>query len=75
MKAARIFQLLALAKDPAAEVAKLSPKRWEKVYSHLLRNYAENAASGEILGLMLVEGARRYAAEAAQRKQTRKVLG
>ena len=75
MKAPRIFRLLTLARDPVAEVAKLSPARWAKVYQHLLRNYDESAPSGEILGLMLVEGARRYAEQTAKRKKTRKVLG
>ena len=74
-KGTDIFHAVAEAADPDQAVRALTPKRWGKLYSHLLRNYDENLLSGRILGLMLVEGARRYAASQAKRKKARKVLG
>ena len=46
-----------------------------RLVASLLRNYDENLTSGKVLGMMLVEGARRYSAETARRQQARKVLG
>jgi hypothetical protein len=74
-KGAKIFHAVAQTPDPELAVAALSPKRWLKLYAHLLRNYDENLLSGRILGLMLVDGARRYAAAQAKRNKARKVLG
>lgn len=57
-----IFQAVCDAPEAKAAVASLKPKHWQQLYSYLLLSYEENGVSGEVLGIMLVEGARRYAA-------------
>lgn len=55
------FQAVCDAPDLETAVRELSPKHWARLYSYLLQTYEENGVSGQVLGLMLVEGARRYA--------------
>lgn len=57
-----IFRELCEAPDTDARVRSLEPWAWRDLYSWLLRNYSENGLSGQVLGLMLVESANRYAA-------------
>jgi hypothetical protein len=71
----KLYQKVAGAADPVEALKKLKPKRWLKLYSHLLRTYDENAKSGEILGTMIVIGADRYAKDLIQRKRVKEVLG
>jgi len=58
-----VFLIVCEAGDAAACVRLLEPWAWQDLYSYLLQNYCENGISGEVLGMMLVEGARRYARE------------
>jgi hypothetical protein len=61
-RGANVFRSACEAADPAAFVENLQPYAWRDLYSWLLLNYSENGISGEVLGIMLVEGARRYMA-------------
>lgn len=56
-----VFLVVCEAEDAAECVRALEPWAWRDLYSWLLRNYEENGITGTVLGLMLVEGARRYA--------------
>lgn len=56
-----VFLIVCEAEDAAACVRLLEPWAWRDLYSYLLQNYCENGISGEVLGMMLVEGATRYA--------------
>lgn len=56
-----VFLVVCEAADAAECVRLLEPWAWRDLYSYLLRNYEENGISGQVLGMMLVEGAARYA--------------
>ena len=56
-----VFLVVCEAADAAECVRDLEPWAWQDLYSYLLQNYCENGISGEVLGMMLVEGAERYA--------------
>jgi hypothetical protein len=57
-----VFLVVCEAEDAAECVRSLEPWAWRDLYSWLLRHYEESGISGEVLGMMLVEGAARYAA-------------
>ena len=56
-----VFLVVCEAEDAAECVRALEPWAWKDLYSWLLQNYEESGISGEVLGMMLVEGAARYA--------------
>lgn len=58
-----VFRIVCDAADTEACVRALESYAWRDLYGYLLRNYSENGISGQVLGLMLVEGAARYAAQ------------
>ena len=80
-KGKEIFQAVCDAPNTEQAVMALEPKPWLRLYSYLLQSYDENGVSGKILGLMLVEGARRYAGALGwgerfeKMKQVREVMG
>jgi hypothetical protein len=57
-----VFRVVCDAGDAAACVRSLEPWAWDDLYRYLLSSYEESGISGQVLGMMLVEGARRYAA-------------
>ena len=56
-----LFGLCCTAPDTEHAVAALSLANWQTLYGWLLRNYSENGISGQLLGLMFVNGAARLA--------------
>jgi hypothetical protein len=56
-----VFLVVCEAADAAECVRALEPWAWQDLYSYLLENHCEGGISGQVLGMMLVEGARRYA--------------
>lgn len=74
-KGKECFQAVCDAPDLEAAVASLSPKHWRELYGYLLRTYDVNAVSGQVLGMMSVEGAKRYASDSVKRNQVKEVLG
>lgn len=60
-KGKEIFQAVCNAPDLRAALTELPPKHWARLYSYLLRCYDENGVTGQVLGIMLFEGAQRYA--------------
>lgn len=80
-KGKEIFHAVCDAPDLEAAVKELPMKQWARLYAYLLQTYDENGVSGQILGLMLFEGARRYAGAAAfgakfeTMEKTREVMG
>lgn len=61
-----VFRAVCAAADTADFIARLQPYAWSDLYSWLLQNYEENGISGQVLGMILLEGTRRYAAMAAK---------
>ena len=59
----RVFLMAAAAADVATFVRSLESWAWLDLHSYLLQNYNENSFSGQVLGLMFVVGAERYARE------------
>lgn len=49
------------AADTAAWVRELEPGAWQDLYAYLRRSHSLKGVSGALLGLLLVEGAARYA--------------
>jgi hypothetical protein len=63
-KGKEIFQAVCDAPDVRAALKELPPKHWVTLYSFLLQGYEENSKNGitgHVLGMMLLEGAQRYA--------------
>ena len=56
-----VFLVVCEAADAAECVRALEPWAWQDLYSYLLENHCEGGISGQVLGMMLVEGAARYA--------------
>jgi hypothetical protein len=48
-----------LAADLEEAVAALTVCEWRELYGWLLQNYSENGLTGKVLGVMLLEGAKR----------------
>lgn len=65
-----VFLVVCEAADAAACVRTLEPWAWQDLYSYLLTNFEEGGISGEVLGLLLVEGARRYSEQPGARTKT-----
>lgn len=59
-KGKAIFRAVCAAPDLERAVAELPPRDYTRLYSYLLQSYEENGVTGQVLGLMLVEGTRRY---------------
>lgn len=72
-KGKAIFQAVCGAPDLELALKELPAKDYIRLYSYLLQSYEENGVSGQVLGLLLVEGTRRYVGEAL--KKVREVLG
>jgi hypothetical protein len=76
-----IFRALCDARDLEQALRELPAKDYARLYAYLLQSYQENGVSGHVLGMMLVEGARRYVgamnwgAKFEKMKQVREVLG
>lgn len=75
MKAEALYQSVRDSRDPEAALKALKPKHWIKLYAHLLRTFDENGNSGQILGMMFVIAAGRYASDLAKHQKTREVMG
>ena len=58
-----VFLVVCEAADAAECVRLLEPWAWQDLHAYLLANACEGGISGEVLGMVLVEGARRYAGE------------
>lgn len=56
-----VFLVVCEAEDAAECVRALEPWAWQDLHAYLLENHCEGGISGEVLGMMLVEGAARYA--------------
>jgi hypothetical protein len=56
-----VFLVVCEAPDAAECLRALEPWAWQDLYAWLPRNYEQSGISGEVLGMMLVEGAARYA--------------
>ncbi len=65
-RGANVFRSVCEAADTERFVADLQPYAWRDLYSYLIENYSESGISGKVLGLLLVEGARRYAMREGQ---------
>ena len=61
-----VFRTVCDAADTEACVRALESYAWRDLYSWLLQNSTENGIRGQLLGLMLVEGAARYARDQKQ---------
>lgn len=57
-----VYKILCDAADTQACLRDLEPWAWLDLWSYLLLNYSENGISGQLLGMVLVEGAARYGA-------------
>ena len=75
MKPEKIYQSVRDSRDPEAALKALKPKRWLKLYGHLLRTFDENSNSGVIFGMMMVIAADRYAECLAKREKAKEVMG
>lgn len=70
-----VFRIVCDAADTEACVRALESYAWRDLYSWLLQNYTENGISGQVLGLMLVEGAARYAGDQRQESRIKNQVG
>ncbi len=70
-----IYQSVLDAGDAEEALKALKPKHWLRLYGWLLRTYCENEPSGEILGMMMVIAAGRYAKALKKRVKIREVMG
>ena len=59
-KGKTIFQAVCDAPNLVQAIKELPAKDYARLYSYLLQSYEENGVSGQVLGIMLVEGTRRY---------------
>lgn len=60
-----VFRSVCEAADPAEFIGKLQPYAYSDLYLWLRQHYEPRGISGEVYGMLLVEGARRYAERAA----------
>ncbi len=68
-EAVDIYDDVCEAADTWATVKALTPHRFQQLWSHLLGRYSENGISGQVLGMLMVEGARRYAQQSSPATQ------
>lgn len=62
-----VYRIVCDAPDTQAAMQALESWAWLDLWSYLLLNYSENGISGQLLGIVLVEGAVRYAAKLSTR--------
>ena len=80
-KGKAIFQAVCDAPDLERAVAELPAKDFLRLHQYLLPTYTDAGVSGQVLGLLLVEGTRRYVGamqwgvKFEKMKKVREVLG
>lgn len=76
-----LFRVVCDAEDPAATVREMLPHDFRELHDYLMEELEPGGITGEVLGMLIVEAARRYVgaiswgAKFEKMKKVREVMG